>query len=485
MFMKLLRHVAWFVVYALFGTSAAVVFFYSMRLDSLPNLSVWHTARLESEFRESSAASVRTIEDYRALETRLFAELKSKVIDKVERQDQRSFNRYVTGSLADPLTQPVNWNRTFELTTPNPRGSVLMIHGLTDSPYVMRALGERLNKRGFHVVGLRLPGHGTAPSGLLDVHWRDFAAALRMAARDLVQKSGNTKPLYMIGFSTGAALAVEYALSRAQGEDLPAVSRMVLMSPAIGVSPAAALAVWQKRVGNLLGIEKLAWNDVEPEYDPYKYNSFAVNAAEQVYEITRAIAKRLAALSGATAPKDFPSILTFQSVADSTVSAPAVINALFGALTPGKHELVLFDINRYANVTDLYQRNTPEHKQQLLNGPPLPFELTMLANKDNQSTQLTAIRRNSVTGAITEQALDLVWPASIFSLSHVALPISPDDPVYGNQRPQTKGRIYLGAPQIVGESGLLAVAPASLMRLRYNPFFEYMAERIDLFLDAR
>jgi alpha-beta hydrolase superfamily lysophospholipase len=483
MFTTLLRHLAWFIAYALLGVSAAVVFFYSMRLDSLPDLSVWHTARLESEFRESSAASVRSIEDYRALETRLFTELKNKVIDKVERQDQRSFNRYVAGSMSDPFAQAINWNATFELSAPNPRGSVLMIHGLTDSPYVMRALGERLNKRGYHVVGLRLPGHGTAPSGLLDVHWRDFAAAVRMAARDLAQKSGN-KPLYMVGFSTGAALSVEYALARAQGEDLPAVSRMVLMSPAIGVSPAAALAVWQKRVGNLLGIEKLAWNDVEPEYDPYKYNSFAVNAAEQVYEITRAIAKRQAAWSG-SAPKDFPPILTFQSVADGTVSAPAVIKALFGALTPGKHGLVLFDINRYANVTDLYQRNTPEHKQQLLKGPSLPFELTMLANKDNQSTQLMAIRRDSVSGAITEQALDLSWPASIFSLSHVALPISPDDPVYGSQRPQSKGRIYLGAPQIVGESGLLAVPAASLMRLRYNPFFDYMAERIERFLDAQ
>lgn len=484
MFMTLLRHLAWFVTYVLLGASVAVVFIYSMRLDAIPDLSVWHTVRLESEFRESSAATVRTIADYRALETRLFAELRNKVIDKVEQQDQPSVNRYAAGSRADPLTQPVNWNRTFELTTPNSRGSVLMVHGLTDSPYVMRALGERLNKRGFHVVGLRLPGHGTTPAGLTDVHWRDFAAALRMAARDLVQKSAN-KPLYMIGFSTGAALSVEYALARAQGEDLPAVSRMVLMSPAIGVSPAAALAVWQKRAGRLLGIEKLEWADVQPEYDPYKYNSFAVNAGEQVYEITRVIAKRQAAFSGAPAPKDFPSVLAFQSVADTTVSAPAVIHALSGALTPGKHELVLFDINRHANVTGLYQRNTPEHKQLLLNGPHLPFELTILANKDSESTLLTEIRRNSITGAITEHPLDLVWPASIFSLSHVALPISPDDPVYGSQRPKTGGRIYLGTIQVLGEGGLLAVPPASLMRLRYNPFFEYMAERIERFLDVQ
>ncbi len=484
MLRPLLRHLAWFLGYTLLGIALAITAGYSLRLDSLPDLKAWHTTKLESEFSASNAEKIRTIAEYQALEARLFAELKSRVLAQPAAGNQRSFNRYSSGSIADPLAQPVNWNATFVLTAQNPRGSILLLHGLTDSPYVMRALGERLNRRGYHVVGLRLPGHGTAPSGLLDAGWQDFASAVRMAARDLTQHAAPGKPLYMIGFSTGAALAVEYALSREKGENLPAVSRLVLLSPAIGVSPAAALAVWQKRAGRLLGIPKLDWTDIVPEYDPYKYNSFPVNAAEQIHELTGAISAKLDSLSGKPASGGFPSILAFQSVADSTVSAPALIQAFFRALKPGKHELVLFDINRQASVTDLYTGNIPQHRQLLLEGPPLPFDLTMLANQDAQSPQMAAIRRNSKTGKTTIESLSLAWPASIFSLSHLALPISPADPVYGSEDPHRLDRIYLGAPQVRGETGVLAIPPSSLGRLRYNPFFDYMAGRIEHFIDG-
>jgi alpha-beta hydrolase superfamily lysophospholipase len=50
---------------------------------------------------------------------------------------------------------------------------VLLLHGLTDSPYSMRALAELFAARGWYVVGLRLPGHGTAPAALTRVTWQD------------------------------------------------------------------------------------------------------------------------------------------------------------------------------------------------------------------------------------------------------------------------------------------------------------------------
>jgi len=48
-------------------------------------------------------------------------------------------------------------------------------------------------------------------------------------------------------FSNGAALAVHYALCAAEDATLPRAIRLGLISPAIGVSPAAAMAVWQGR----------------------------------------------------------------------------------------------------------------------------------------------------------------------------------------------------------------------------------------------
>jgi len=480
----LLRHLGALIGYSLLGGVVVLVLGFKLRLDAMPDLAVWHTAALDADFRASNGAGVRSLDDYRALEARLFAELDAEVYGRVSLEERRALNRFARGSVADPATQPVNWNRTFELTTGDPRGAVLLLHGLSDSPYSMRALAERLNARGFHVVGLRLPGHGTAPAGLLDVHWRDFAAAVRLAARDLAQRAGGGRPLHIVGYSMGAALAVEYALARAQGEDLPAVARMVLLSPAIGVSPAAGLAVWQKRAGVLLGLDKLAWTEIVPEYDPYKYNSFTANAGEQMHAITRSIAERLDRAAGSGAPAQFPRILAFQSVADATVSTPALIAAFFRSTVPGRHELVLFDINRQADAAALYSPGVADVRQQLLSGPPLPFDLTIIANANEQTERLAAVHRKAAGGDVEQQYVDLAWPNGVFSLSHVALPFAPDDPVYGSRRPSSRERIYLGAVDVRGERGVLAVSPANLIRLRHNPFFEFMTRRTEQFLLA-
>ena len=70
---------------------------------------------------------------------------------------------------------------------------------------------------------------------------------------------------------------------------MPQISGLVLISPSIGITPMAAIANWQAKLGRLLGLSKLAWNAILPEYDPFKYNSFAVNASDQVYRLTTEI----------------------------------------------------------------------------------------------------------------------------------------------------------------------------------------------------
>ena len=81
-----------------------------------------------------------------------------------------------------------------------------------------------------------------------------MAAAVRLAMRHLAEKTGN-RPLYIVGYSNGAALAVHYALHALEDPGAPSATRLVLVSPAIGVSEVAALAIWQSRIGRLLGLE--------------------------------------------------------------------------------------------------------------------------------------------------------------------------------------------------------------------------------------
>ena len=70
----------------------------------------------------------------------------------------------------------------------------------------------------------------------------------------------------------------------------------------------------------------------------------------------------------------------------------------------------------------------------------------------------------------------------MFSLSHTALPIPPDDPHLRRERPRGKHSVYLGRIELLGEQGLLAMPANALIRLRFNPFFTYEERRIEQFL---
>jgi len=81
-------------------------------------------------------------------------------------------------------------------------------------------------------------------------------------------------------------------------------------------------------------------------------------------------------------------------------------------------------------------------------------------------------------GAVQTLGLGVEYPAEVYSLSHVALPFPADDPLYGN-RPSGRKVLQLGAVALRGERNTLEVSQDSLNRISYNPFFDYMARRIE------
>jgi alpha-beta hydrolase superfamily lysophospholipase len=475
---SLLKHGALFLIYGMMGAVLAVIVGYTAYMVRGPALKPWHEAPLDAEFHARDGDQVRTLEDYVAVENRLFDQLRDSVYEQIPPGARRLFERYSSGSRSDPLAYRLDWNRTFELSAKNPLGAILLLHGLSDSPYSMRALALRLNSAGFDTLALRLPGHGTAPSGLLHVSWEDWAAAVRIGARHLRARIGVDRPLYIIGYSTGAALAVEYALARAGGEPLPHADALILLSPAIGVSPAAALAKWQARLARLPGLEKLAWQAVGPEYDPYKYTSFTINAAVQIHALTTVISSRMAALDSGKGVASLPRILAFQSAADATISIEALVNVLFARLAPADHELVVFDINRQVDAQSLLLPDTAARVDRLLSDAPRSFAVTVITNADPQSSEVVAVHRAVQDGSIMREPTGLKWPPGVYSLSHLAVPFPPDDAHYGAAKPKSLEGIYLGHPQLLGERGLLAIPASGLMRLRFNPFFAYMEQRV-------
>ena len=420
-----LKHLMLAVAYSLLGSAIVLIGVYVYMLQSRPDLKIWHKAELDSEFQAEQAANISTLDDYLELERRLFQQLQEQVYAVVSDADQRRINRYSSGSLMDPTSYPHDWNRTFELTQEVPEAGIVLLHGLSDSPYSLRTIGQQLHGSGFHVVGLRVPGHGTAPSGLLKATWQDFAAAARLAVRHVRETIGSDKPLYIAGYSNGAALAVEYSLAVLEGEDLPAADGLILLSPAIGVSPAAALAVWQSRFSYITGLQKLAWNSITPEFDPYKYNSFPVNAGDQIHQLTQNIAQRMSRLAGPDGVRGFPRTLAFQSVVDATVPPAILIDALFKKLAPEGHQMVLFDVNRHAEAEPLLKSDPEMLTQRLFADEALPFDLTLVTNASVNSDAVVARRKPAGAKESYDVTLDLSWPQGLFSLSHVSLPFAP------------------------------------------------------------
>jgi alpha-beta hydrolase superfamily lysophospholipase len=275
---------------------------------------------------------------------------------------------------------------------------------------------------------------------------------------------------------------VHYTLTTLENTALPTVSRLVLVSPAIGVTPVAALAVWQARLGHLLGLEKLAWDAVLPEYDPFKYGSFAVNAGDLEYRLTHEIQNRLKKLSGSTELTRFPPVLAFQSAVDATVSAPALVESFFARLPAGGHELVLFDINRTADIMAVLRKDARVGIETLLNDPNLTFAISLVSNADESSERIVVRHKPAGGNATRETDAGLSWPPDLYSLTHVALPFPADDPLYGDGRADASPGIQLGRLALRGERSVLQITAADMLRLRWNPFYPYLERRLLDFL---
>ena len=117
--------------------------------------------------------------------------------------------------------------------------------------------------------------------------------------------------------------------------------------------------------------------------------------------------------------------------------------------------------------------------ERLLAADNLPFAVTFITNEHPESPDVVARSKPPFTGEPDSgKPIGLAWPAGVVSLSHVALPIPYDDPLYGQMPPSDAQFIYLGDLALRGERGLLKVPPDWLLRMRYNPFYDYLERRI-------
>jgi len=443
-----------------------------------PPLGPWHTY-VPAEMH-ARAIDHATWDEYIAHENHLFDEVRRNVTDKLTPDERVAANRYFIGSPVFPGHLRTDWNRSYTLAPKGtPRGVAVMLHGLTDSPYSLRHIAERYRRDGFVVVSIRLPGHGTVPSSLTDVTAQDWEAAARLAVREARRRVPAPAPLHIVGYSNGGALALQYSLEALRDPNLPQADRLILISPMIGITQFARFAGLAALPSILPPFEKAAWLDIIPEFNPFKYNSFPVNGARQSWRSTQDVQQEMAQASRRNQLASLPPVLTFQSVLDFTVSTSAIVSTLYAQLPDNGSELVLFDINRTTQLSPLVRAAMRDALRRLTPAPPLHYRFTVLTN--TVTTSLVDERStppDSTETAVKPTGLD--YPADIYSLSHVALPFPETDSLYGRTPdPNDDVGVHLGAQSIRGETGGLVVGAAALTRLSWNPFYPYIAARID------
>jgi esterase/lipase len=127
--------------------------------------------------------------------------------------------------LSTDVEAELDANSPFELMPQLPlsqRHGILLVHGLSDSPYSFVDVAPLLAKMGFHVRTLLLEGHGSRPADLINADHRHWQQLLREQVAIFKQ---HVDKLYLGGFSTGANLVTHYAL------DDPQIQGLVLFSP--------------------------------------------------------------------------------------------------------------------------------------------------------------------------------------------------------------------------------------------------------------
>jgi alpha-beta hydrolase superfamily lysophospholipase len=459
---------------------ATIVLVYAVQARvRLPELHAWHKIVLREEAGRANPGAFESFEAYRRQEDRLFAELRERIY-AADEGDTFALGRYNPQSVVAKLALDTPYNRSYELIPAGePRGSVLLMHGLTDSPYAMRGMAEVFQSRGYYVVALRLPGHGTLPSALRDVRWEDWYSAATAGARYAAARGGSGRPFYIAGFSTGAALATLYSLRSLDDAELPKPRGLYLVSPAIGISPFAVLTNVISGLAFLPAFEKSRWIDVFPEYDPYKYNSFPVNAGNQIHTLTGVLRSALEDAGQRGRLAAMPRVVVFQSIVDSTITAREVARGLLTLLPRADHELVVFDVNRIDAMQGLIAAGPLEDLEALRSATDLPFRVTLVATSAPDTRAVAAYTREPGAGDVRKAELGLEWPPAVFSLGHVALPFPADDPVYGITLPPGPPPPFnLGALAVRGESGALVLSLGAFSRLRSNLFFDVIRAKI-------
>ncbi|MEH6397099.1 alpha/beta hydrolase [Pseudoalteromonas sp.] len=331
----------------------------------------------------------------------------------------------------------------FELRQNNTHKAVLLIHGLTDSPFTFHDLANVYFAQGYNVRTLLLPGHSTAADALSNVTTEQWQQAVDYA---IARTSKDFDQVILGGYSTGATLLIN---SLTLNPVSPKVTALMLFSPATEPhNKNGWLAKWINR------IPFVNWLDKDADIDFAKYESFPFNAAAAADD----------AMSNITLHKlmqrPLPNLAIFSVMSDidTTIDTRASLQLLSTL-----HDVTARPANRLDTLIYYGDKNT-------INSD-FPADYTVI----NPQCQISSCK-------------------NIHGISHIAVINSPNNPHYGAQGYYRNCGSYLDndalyanckttkKPNIGERTAANVAAFPTFQRLTYNPYFDQQADYIKQFI---
>lgn len=332
----------------------------------------------------------------------------------------------------------IDANSPYEFTPPQPiysgqkpKYGVLLVHGLLDCPFSLKDIATHLQAQGIVCRSVLLPGHGTRPDDLLSVNYQEWLSTLQYGIESFANEVEN---LYLIGYSTGAALALHQALTDTR------FSGLILIAPAIRIKISINLIVTWHYLKRWLHINHNQWIDKIPEVDYAKYLSIPFNAVNQVSALTNKV-RELHKSHTLNCP-----IFMIVSREDRTISTAKAMEFFSGFDHPDSKLLLYTAIEK--NYKD----------KRIIN--------RMTANPE----------------------------LNIRHFSHSSLPFKPDNPHYGKngdyEYASHSGEFIDGAYsrsdiRLLNKLNKYKIIHHHYRQLTYNPDFDYMADEITKFIISK
>lgn len=295
---------------------------------------------------------------------------------------QTSFERYVQETshwlsqnrrfIGDDPAREVMLNAPFERLPDTPGDkAVLLVHGLTDSPYSFIDMADELTAQGYVVRTLLLPGHGSKPEDLMLPDLADWTDLVQHHTRLLTRDYGE---VWLGGYSTGANLVTIEALQNQE------VNGLLLFAPAFEPdNKMVALAPWLHYL--------VDWADQDPEENLVKYDSLPMKGAGVYYETSALVMDLLAEQR-----LDIPVFMAV-SEADSVIDTDTVIEVFQQRFTGPKR---LFWFGEQAPVSgpefERYSMQLPQYR--ISNGS----HMSLLFDRDNPLYGIEGVQRQCNNG---------------------------------------------------------------------------------------